>query len=89
MIDTFNGGCLSSSSDEERSEARYAWRCAEIRDLKFFECTAPCARAQGTSGSVSFYDLSACANSESSSLCVSQLRVLAVVCKNFRMVLRL
>ena len=33
---TFSGGCLGSSSDEARSEARYAWRCAEIRDLVLF-----------------------------------------------------
>ena len=66
IINTFSGGCLGSSSDEERSEARYAWRCAEIRDLKVFECTAPCASAQGTSGSASLYDLSVCLNTRSS-----------------------
>ena len=59
---TFSGGCLGSSSDEARSEARYAWRCAEIRDLKIFECTAPCGYARGTSGSASRYDFSVCLN---------------------------
>ena len=61
-LNTFSGGCLGSSSDEERSEARYAWRCAEIRDLKVFECTAPCGYARGTSGSASRYDFSVCLN---------------------------
>lgn len=59
---TFSGGCLGSSSDEARSEARYAWRCAEIRDLKVFECTAPRGYARGTSGSASRYDFSVCLN---------------------------
>ena len=59
---TFSGGCLGSSSDEARSEARYAWRCAEIRDLKVFECTAPRGYARGTSGSASRYEFSVCLN---------------------------
>ena len=59
---TFSGGCLGSSSDEARSEARYAWRCAEIRDLKVFECTAPCGHPLGTSGSASRYEFSVCDN---------------------------
>ena len=65
---TFSGGCLGSSSDEERSEARYAWRCAEIRDLKVFECTAPCGYARGTSGSASRYDFSVCLNIRGSTI---------------------
>ena len=67
-LNTFSGGCLGSSSDEERSEARYAWRCAEIRDLKVFECTAPRASVRGTSGSASLYDLSVCLNTRSGTI---------------------
>ena len=77
---TFSGGCLGSSSDEERSEARYAWRCAEIRDLKVFECTAPCVHAQGTSSSASLCDRSMLANIETNSECTLQFSVATVTC---------
>ena len=38
---TCSGGCLGSSSGEERSELRYAQRCAEFRELQSVERIAP------------------------------------------------
>ena len=50
---TCSGGCLGSSSGEERSELRYAQRCAEFRELQSVERIAPSGSPLGTSGSVS------------------------------------
>ena len=50
---TCSGGCLGSSSGEERSELRYAQRCAEFRELQSVERIAPRGYPRGTSGSVS------------------------------------